>query len=74
MKKIILILIAISFVVFPVMAEGMDSSEGHSCPEEHTCPEPGPGFGQHVSDMTEKCLQEHGGQMFGHCVSNMARS
>ena len=64
MKKLFLVLMAISLLAYPVLAEGMD------CPDE--CPQPGPEFGQHISDMTQKCLVEHGGQMFGDCVSDMA--
>jgi len=40
--------------------------------ENHACPTPGPGFGQHIADMTPACPQMNG-QMFGKMVSNMAR-
>lgn len=67
-KNVILVLIAISLFIYPVLAEEM------ICPDEHICPEPGSNeFGLHVADMTKTCLQEHGGKMFGHCVSDMAR-
>lgn len=64
MKRLLLVLTAISLLIYPVMAEEM-------CPDGHVCPEPSPEFGQHISDMTPTCPLEHG-QMFGDCVSDMA--
>ncbi len=66
MKKLFLVLMAMSLLTYPVLAEEI------VCPDGHECPEPSPEFGQHISDMTQTCLGEHGGQMFGHCVSGMA--
>ncbi len=40
--------------------------------ENQACPAPGPGFGEHIADMTPACPLMSG-QMFGTMVSNMAR-